>query len=423
MAARRRLVVTLQVACLVVIALALFSPFYRNSGGFFRPNLSHHFDVSDPEIPPGAVLSRGNVTAYVRSILDPGDTHLPRLECPRPDLSRYNYLKAAPSPYQTRYFFALNLRECLPLLPRLLGSVLEAIRFLGPENCALSIVEGNSFDGTPDVLAALQEQLHSFAPVTSHFVLNEQTDPLSEARFTKLAELRNMALAPMFLQPERYAETTVVFINDVAICLEDILELVHQRSFQGADMACAFDWIGGSPEDGDRPVFYDSYIARGINGDLFFDIPLPSLTWDRAINLFWNDPVTKARFDNHQPFQAFACWNGAVAFTAAPVVNGLVTFRSSRIDKGECHQGEPELFCKDMWYHGYGKIMVVPSINLEYTNEKGKYIKELKGYTSQWIKKDVEQDRIPEWLPPPDKVKCMPTFNDQTWRLWNETLP
>lgn len=59
MVTRRRLVVAFQVACLVVIALALFSPFYHNSDRFFRPNLFQHFDVNNPEVPPG-----GNPTAY-----------------------------------------------------------------------------------------------------------------------------------------------------------------------------------------------------------------------------------------------------------------------------------------------------------------------------------------------------------------------
>ncbi len=65
-------------------------------------------------------------------------------------------------------------------------------------------------------------------------------------RFTKLAQLRSMALEPLTAAPEVYANATVIFINDIAICAEDILELVHQRFAQGADMTCAFDWICGS---------------------------------------------------------------------------------------------------------------------------------------------------------------------------------
>lgn len=367
--------------------------------------------ASDSEI---GTLSRDKLTAYVDSILDPADRHLPRLECPQPDLSRYEYLKpTAPAPSETRYLFALNLRECLPLLPRLIGSVVEAIRFLGPEHCALSIVEGNSPDGTAEVLAALQPHLSKLT--RTHVVLSNEIDPLHGHRFAELAKLRNMALKPVLNEPGRYSNATVIFLNDVAICLEDILELVHQRHALGADMTCALDWVYGD----DGPVFYDVYIARAINGDTFFEIP-PYVSWARASNLFWNEPTSRERFDAHRPFQAFSCWNGAVAFTAAPVAEGKVAFRASK--SGECHQGEPQLFCKDMWFQGHGKIAVVPSVSLEYSDAKARLVKAERGYTSQWIGKDAGPERGIEWRPPPEKVKCMPSFDRQFWLPWNETM-
>lgn len=50
--------------------------------------------------------------------------------------------------------------------------------------------------------------------------------------------------------------------------------------------------------------------------------------------------------------------------------------------KNECYQGEPKLFAKDMWYHGYEKIAVVPNVNVEYSSEATEKIKVLKVYTS-----------------------------------------
>ncbi|RYP71043.1 hypothetical protein DL769_004781 [Monosporascus sp. CRB-8-3] len=297
--------------------------------------------------------------------------------------------------------------------------MVEAIRFLGPEHCAVSIVEGNSPDGTAEVLAALQPALEKLVGVQTHFVLSNTIDPLSGSRFGRLAELRNMALQPMLNDPGRYVDATVIFLNDVSICAEDILELIHQRRFLGADMTCAFDWIWN--DDG-VSLFYDSYVARGINGDLFFEIPPDTVTYDLAQNLFWNEPKSRALFESHKPFQVFSCWNGAVAFSAKPLVEGKVTFREARASAGECHQAEPQLFCKDMWFQGYGKIAVVPSVNLEYSNEKGSKIKEQKGYTWQWTDRDpAAEDKI-TWQPPPDMVRCMPTFDNQSWRPWNETL-
>lgn len=153
--------------------------------------------------------------------------------------------------------------------------------------------------------------------------------------------------------------TTVVFLNDVAICPDDILELVHQRHFLGADMTCAMDWTYA----GRDPTFYDVWVARTLaGGDSFFEIPSDG-NWNSAWNLFWNEPTARHRFSAKQPFQVFSCWNGATAFTAKPFLENKIKFRGPK--EGECMQGEPQLLCKDLWWHGYGKIAVVPTVNLE----------------------------------------------------------
>jgi alpha-1,3-mannosyltransferase len=105
-----------------------------------------------------------------------------------------------------------------------------------------------------------------------------------------------------------------------------------------------------------------------------------------------------------------------VAFTAEPIVQRQVSFRAPR--NGECGQGEPQLFCKDMWFQGYGKIAVVPSVNLEYSSERARDIKALKGYTSQWA---IQGPSTPiEWQPePPERVRCMADYANQHWEDWD----
>lgn len=103
---------------------------------------------------------------YVKAILDPKDEEFERLLCPTPTTKRYDYLRvdhgtAKAADRQIKYFFALNLRQCIGILPRLLGSIVETVRFLGPENCALSIVEGHSDDGTSEVLEALRVDMEN----------------------------------------------------------------------------------------------------------------------------------------------------------------------------------------------------------------------------------------------------------------------
>jgi alpha-1,3-mannosyltransferase len=207
------------------------------------------------------------------SILDPSDTSVDRMSCPPINNTRYGYLKPSANsspPGQKQYFFALNLRQCVDLLPRLLGSLIEAIRFLGPQYCALSIVEGKSDDGTLEVLKLLAGELAEIG-VEYCWLASSTLDPSKGLRIRKLAKLRAMAIEPVtgpaailqgqpgegkdetgtttyFVRPaipklSLTPDATIVFINDVAACAEDILELIHQRSFQSADMV----WSVPSP--------------------------------------------------------------------------------------------------------------------------------------------------------------------------------
>jgi alpha-1,3-mannosyltransferase len=201
--------------------------------------------------------------------------------------------------------------------------------------------------------------------------------------------------------------------------MEDILELVHQRIYQHAEMTCGMDWTYVGPD----PTFYDVWIARGMNGDTFFNIPDDG-GWNSAWNLFWNNPETLARFNSHKPFQVFSCWNGAAVFTAKPFLEKEIAFRSKVRD--ECFQGEPQLLCKDLWHLGYGKIAVVPAVNLEYSDEAARKIKALKGYVSQWVDKDGDNNDLSvqiEWATsPPALIKCMSTFANQSWLPWDYQL-
>lgn len=226
---------------------------------------------------PVATTPRGGsnttllVETHLHVIMDPADRAYPRLMCPQPNLDRYAYLKRSSNQSQRpAYFFALNLHQCVDLLPRLIGSVVEAMQFLGPHNCALSIVEGRSDDGTFEVLDALRPSMQRLG-IPYHFK-SSGVDPTAQGndRIESLAELRNLAVHDLVLHPEQYdSDTTVIFSNDVALCMEDLLELVHQRTLQGADQTCAMDWT----YVGDHPTFYDVWIARSMTGDSFFEIP------------------------------------------------------------------------------------------------------------------------------------------------------
>jgi len=100
-----------------------------------------------------------------------------------------------------------------------------------------------------------------------------------------------------------------------------------------------------------------------------------------------------------------------------------VRFRSSNIERGVYTQGEPQLFCKDLWFLGLGKVAVVPAVNLEYSVERGRQIKDAEGFTVTNVaeQRDNEGGNF-TWRSPPEMVKCMPSWDNQFWQLWNETL-
>ena len=369
----------------------------------------------------GAVLPSANITQYLSAIFNLGPSELPTFHCPPINTTRYGFLqsKAATKP-AIRYFFALNLQQNLDILPRLIGSITMAIWFLGPENCALSIIEGNSVDGTADILKALSSALVNMG--TLYYFNSTSLDASKADRVSRLADLRNLALAPLLKlhTAGRVAkDVTAIFLNDVAACSEDILELLYQKQVIGADMTCAMDWTYGVH----GAVFYDVWISRTIDGDSFFNHPADG-SLELAKHLFWNSEETRRRFFSTRPFQVFACWNGAVAFTAEPIIRDIVHFRGRNKEAGECDDGEPNLFCKDLWFHGYGKIAVIPSVNLEYSVEKGRMIKQEKGYVTDAVStQDASADRIDWRLNPPEKVKCFDEWTSISWRPWNETLP
>ncbi|KAL8849886.1 MAG: hypothetical protein Q9221_005152 [Calogaya cf. arnoldii] len=381
--------------------------------GLYTPS-SFRPPTVDPKHPNEKLLDVAS--HYVGAIIAPEVTTFPKLDCLVPSGDRYKHLRPKDNDLneeKLKYFFALNLHQCAQLLPQLLGSILDTIKFLGPQNCALSIVEGRSNDGTFETLLLLVEELDRIS--VKYFLQTDERSPavlgggINRHRVWALAILRNLALQPLVdLQLGDDTDVTVVFVNDVVICTEDILELIYQRHRQNADMTCAMDWTF----PGDRAFFYDKWISRGINGDTFFEI-------GRYDVIFWNDPETSEKFKAGKPVQVFSCWNGAVTFTAKPIVQQKTKFRATPVQ--ECLQGEPQSFCKDLWMQGYGKIAVVPTVNVAYDHETGIKVKASKGYVTNSLGSGDENDKI-EWQEkPPEKVKCVPSWTDQYWVPWNES--
>ncbi|KIW26269.1 hypothetical protein, variant [Cladophialophora immunda] len=371
---------------------------------------------SEPWDPPGVTELNEErmriIEPYIKAITDPSDRRFPRLRCPLPMKERYENFRRRRS-FATRWdtpprrwFFALNLHQCAPILPRLLASVVEAIRFLRPQDCVLSIVARHSNDGTMEILAKIREEMDTLN-VTYYFSTSD-VDPFKEGNdyITEWAALRNLALDPLVRQPELYdPDTTVIFLNDAAICTDDILELIYQKVYQKADMTCGMDWANHGEN------FNDLGASRGMTGDMFVYTPQDGKV-DPNNTLFRNDPRTKTRFEARLPFQVYSCWNGGAVFTAKPLLRHNITFRASRHD--ECHMGEPLLLCKDFWKYGYGRIAVVPSVNIGYNDDESRQTKKRYGFATEIVQRveedldlaAIRQSKIRWQAAPPKSVKC-----------------
>ncbi|KJZ77543.1 hypothetical protein HIM_03267 [Hirsutella minnesotensis 3608] len=360
-----------------------------------------------------------SIDAYLDAILETKSTNIeiPNMKCPALDRTRYQSLKVSGRKDEAiRYYFAVNVRQSLPILPRLIASVIEAIRHLGPRHCAVSIVDGDSADGTDDVLAALRPYFR--AQGINYNLTSLSFEPNAANRTARLAEFRNEALRPLYSDPARAHENaTVIFLDDVAICTEDILELTLQRMNLGADMTCGMDWKQG----GLNATFRDIWTARSMDGDSFYEASTDGSP-KTAAKLFANAKETQARFMSGRPFQVFSCWNGVAAFAAKPLLDGL-RFRAPKDTPDECKHPETHLFCKDLWFGGHGRIAVVPTVSLGNSIDKAREIKEAKGFVSDLVSKQDPNDDSIDWkTTPPAKVKCMPPGKRQSWQNWNQAL-
>ncbi|KAJ5538385.1 hypothetical protein N7494_007864 [Penicillium frequentans] len=356
------------------------------------------------------------IQTYINAIVNSGDNStFNQLQCPHTIGSRYDILLVPDNKHdgKKRYFFALDLYQAVAVLPRLMGSIIEAMLYLGPEYCVLSIVEGRSDDGTWEILNALRYFVENLG---AEFHLEvDGINPKAKGvdRIEALSRLRNMALAPLMCGSKagrkQYAkDSIIIFINDVALCPEDILELLFQHVTQSAHMTCAFDWQDSGS------CFYDSWVSRSLAGNTFFDIPRDK--WDYKDFLFFDDPPSKKRYDAFLPLQVYSCWGGMATVDAAPFLQRKLKFRASEED--ECYAGEPTLLAKDLWRMGMGKIMAVPTVNVAYSDEEARGTKKIRGYVADHVNTTVValgDDLIPWQIEPPGMVKCLPDFSKPSW--------
>jgi hypothetical protein len=222
--------------------------------------------------------------------------------------------------------------------------------------------------------------------------LSGHTGPRPTGRIAYLSHLRNVALRPllrMAADPSERPFSHVLYLNDVFYCARGVVEMLwHVRATPRA--AAADDARDGDGGDGAGAGAGGGGGGGGGGGDgdgapyAYAADMSCSVDYTSGLNLYdkWaghdilgfallnTEPFARhgpssAAYGRAEPFQVTTCWNGMAAFRADAVVDKGLRFR--RAVPLECAASECDLFCRDMWSVGFGRIVMVPRNKVAYS--------------------------------------------------------
>jgi alpha-1,3-mannosyltransferase len=203
------------------------------------------------------------------------------------------------TPTNKRYFVALNLHNSQSVIPNLASVLLALADILTPSNMFVSVYENGSDDDTKVLLLSLKTNLDLMG-VPNSFILDDfKTNWTGTNRIEVLADYRNKAIAPLYNHTTtRYDQ--IIFINDVFLCVDDILLLISQSELQKSDITCGFDYVPYAWK-GPGTMHYDTWVTRPMSGQM--------LDPTDAV-LFRDDEEMAWRYMKGLPVQGYSCWGG-----------------------------------------------------------------------------------------------------------------
>ncbi|KAJ2924220.1 hypothetical protein H1R20_g12872, partial [Candolleomyces eurysporus] len=256
-----------------------------------------------------------------------------------------------------KYFFAINLYNSFDVIPDLFATLFRVSAILGYHNVFVSIYENGSTDQTKALLRIFDALTRSVG-MRVLIRTSTRTRGAFNHRIEYLAEVRNAAFVPLHELRDAEGEVfdSIIFMNDILPCVDDLLELIWQSRRNNAGITCAADYM--YHEEIQAPVFYDNWVARDINGTALENAPFEKIFHHQA---------SSSRWQKHLPLQVQSCWNGIAVLDPEPFYRPPhVKFRMAKITEGECSASECSLICNDYWEAGYGRIMMVPRVKLAY---------------------------------------------------------
>ncbi|KAF9484275.1 capsular associated protein [Pholiota conissans] len=259
-----------------------------------------------------------------------------------------------------KYFFAINLYNSFDVIPDLFAALFRVAAILGYHNVFVSIYENGSSDQTKALLRIFDALTRSVG-MRVMIRTSMRTRGAFNHRIEYLAEVRNSAFVPLHELRDSEGEyfDSIIFMNDILPCIDDLLELIWQSRRNNAGITCAADYM--YHDEIQAPVFYDNWVARDINGTALENAPFERI---------FHHTESAQRWQRHLPIQVQSCWNGVAVLDPAPFYSPPhVRFRMARIVEGECSASECSLICNDYWEAGYGRIMMVPRVKLAYDSK------------------------------------------------------
>ena len=289
---------------------------------------------------------------------------------------------AASSTHPSLYI-AANFRDNAATVPAFTAELLKLAADVGPSNLFVTVYESGSADGTPRLLDVARRALEATG-VATNITANGPLTRRGRQRIDFLADARNEHLKPLRAMAHERRFDRVVFVNDVLFEAGDVQKLLAV----GADVACGTDFIPIGDAytiyrpavDAKYPIFYDSWVARTLDGLPLRAMP-PYIVPASAVDTYRALVARGLAFPDYtraanaielavdlQPevAQLQCCWNGIVVVAAAPFYAGLV-FRSNL--PGECGASECSHFCSDMRALNYTRVAMHHGVRVAYDNE------------------------------------------------------
>lgn len=147
-------------------------------------------------------------------------------------------------PADTEFFWPPPSDNSFDIIPDLFSNMFKVSAILGYHNVFVSVYENGSTDQTKALLRIFDALSRS---VGLRVVIRTslRTRGAFHHRIEYLAEVRNAALVPLWEMRDSEGEIfdSIIFMNDVLPCIDDLLELVWQSRRQNAGITCGSDYI------------------------------------------------------------------------------------------------------------------------------------------------------------------------------------